>query len=396
MGKMIVVWGTPNCGKTTLALKLAQTIYALNKGKKSVIAIFTDPVTPTLPVLFPNYSDGELFSLGTVLSKAEITPGDVFSNMVGIKGKLNFGVLGYRIRENKYSFPEYGEKKAGEFYDVIRDLADYIVVDCSSDLKTSIISDAALKCANRMIYLFSPDIKCLSFTLSQMPIIKSAGLVKDAVRLIIRAVKAAIAGIKSLVSAIAAGGSTAAIIVIIMCIVGLVVGSVFAIFIPNESVGDYTIQKAVYDIEHEYERKRAEIAESIPNDVLIYEGEISDWKDVIAAYAVKLNLSTDDPQEVATFDEKKAEQLKNIFFDMNELTTKTETQTYTVTVTKMDNDGNEIEVEEERTITFLTMISTPKTAFEMAKIYGFSEKQTAALVELLQQNNEILWEGILK
>lgn len=179
MGKMIAVWGTPNCGKTTLALKLAQTIYALNKGKKSVIAIFTDSVTPTLPVLFPNYSDGELFSLGTVLSKAEITPGDVFSNMVGIKGKLNFGVLGYRIRENKYSFPEYGEKKAGEFYDVICDLADYIVVDCSSDLKTSIISDAALKSADGMIYLFSPDIKCLSFTLSQMPIIRSTGYISS-------------------------------------------------------------------------------------------------------------------------------------------------------------------------------------------------------------------------
>jgi len=99
---------------------------------------------------------------------------------------------------------------------------------------------------------------------------------------------------------------------------------------------------------------------------------------------------------VATFDEKKVEQLKTIFFDMNELTTKTETQTYTVTVTKMDNDGNEIEVEEERTITFLTMISTPKNAYEMAEVYGFSEKQAAALVELLQQDNEILWEGILK
>ena len=57
-----------------------------------------------------------------------------------------------------------------------------------------------------------------------------------------------------------------------------------------------------------------------------------------------------------TLSENKAEKLKEIFFDMNELTTKTETQTYTVTVTKMDNDGNEIEVEEERTITYLTMI----------------------------------------
>ena len=73
-----------------------------------------------------------------------------------------------------------------------------------------------------------------------------------------------------------------------------------------------------------------------------------------------------------TLSENKAEKLKEIFFDMNELTTKTEIQSYTIKETKTDDDGNKIEVEEERTITFLTIISTPKTAFEIAKIYGFS------------------------
>ena len=31
MGKMIAVCGSPNCGKTTAALKLAQAIYGLKK-----------------------------------------------------------------------------------------------------------------------------------------------------------------------------------------------------------------------------------------------------------------------------------------------------------------------------------------------------------------------------
>ncbi|MBR0232458.1 MAG: hypothetical protein IJQ47_00220 [Synergistaceae bacterium] len=225
---------------------------------------------------------------------------------------------------------------------------------------------------------------------------KTTQLVKAAVKATIQAVKAAIAGIKSLVAAIAAGGSTAVVVIVMICTVGFVAGSVFAIFLPNDNNSEYTIQKAMYDIEHEYNRRKSELAESISHDVLIYEGEMSEWKDVISVYAVKLNLSTDDPQEIATSDEKKAEQLKEIFFDMNELTTKTEIQSYTVTVTKTDDDGNEIEVEETRYITYLTVISVPKTAYEAANIYGFSEKQMKALDELLNQDNEILWDGLLK
>lgn len=225
---------------------------------------------------------------------------------------------------------------------------------------------------------------------------RTAKVVKAAVKATIQVVKAAITGIKSLVAAIAAGGSTAVVVILIICMVGLVAGSVFAIFLPSDNSSEYTIQNAMYDIEHEYDRRKSELAESIPHDVLIYEGKMSEWKDVIAVYAVKLNLSTDDPQDVATFDEKKAEKLKEIFFDMNELTTKTEIQSYTIKETKTDDDGNKIEVEEERTITYLTIISKPKIAYEVANIYGFTEKQMTALVELLQQNNEILWEGILK
>ena len=171
--------------------------------------------------------------------------------------------------------------------------------------------------------------------------------------------------------------------------VGLVAGSVFAIFLPSDNSSEYTIQNAMYDIEHEYDRRKSELAESIPHDALIYEGEMSEWKDVIAIYAVKLNLSDDAPQEIVTFDEKKAEYLKEIFFDMNELTTKTEIQSYTIKETKTDDDGNKIEVEEERTITYLTIISTPKNAYEMAEIYGFSEKQISTLDELLEWDDNL-------
>ena len=50
-----------------------------------------------------------------------------------------------------------------------------------------------------------------------------------------------------------------------------------------------------------------ELAAMVYYDVLSYEGSLSGWEEVIAVYAVKLNLDSDTPQEVATFDESKGE-----------------------------------------------------------------------------------------
>ena len=86
MGKLIAVWGSPGSGKTTFSVKLAEALYNRSRGKSAVIVVFTDIVTPTIPVIFPNFRSEDVFSVGTILSKPDFFADDVVSNMV-IKGE---------------------------------------------------------------------------------------------------------------------------------------------------------------------------------------------------------------------------------------------------------------------------------------------------------------------
>lgn len=115
---------------------------------------------------------------------------------------------------------------------------------------------------------------------------------------------------------------------------------------------------------------------------------------MIAVYAVKLNLG-DEPQEVATFDEEKAAELKAIFWDMNSISLRTESRTTTVTRYEPDADGNLVEVQEDVTMIILTVVTDSISAEEIADEYGFSAKQNTMLDELLSEENAELWAGIL-
>ena len=42
MGKLIAVWGSPDSGKTTFSVKLAEALYNRSRGKSAVIVVFTD------------------------------------------------------------------------------------------------------------------------------------------------------------------------------------------------------------------------------------------------------------------------------------------------------------------------------------------------------------------
>ena len=50
------------------------------------------------------------------------------------------------------------------------------------------------------------------------------------------------------------------------------------------------------------------------------------WKEVLAVYAVKTNTDQDNPQEVATMDDGKKQLLKDIFWEMNVISSRTESK----------------------------------------------------------------------
>lgn len=179
MGKLIAVWGTPESGKSTLSMKLAEAIYSRSRGKSSVIVVFTDIVTPTLPVVFPNLRSEDIFSVGSVLSKPDFFADDVVSNIVMTKRRMNLGYMGYKDGENRHSYPEYTEMKAKHFYDVLVGIADYVIVDCMAMPDFSLLTRVALKNADQTVRLSTPDLKCISFRMSQMKIFASHGYLKD-------------------------------------------------------------------------------------------------------------------------------------------------------------------------------------------------------------------------
>ncbi len=181
MSKLIAVWGTPQSGKTTFTVKLANALNLGGKGKSihSAIAVFPDITTPVVPTVFPNKKDEELYSLGSVLQKPDLTRNLVVSNTIFVKDRSNLGFLGYTAKENRYSYAEYTREKAGTFLGCVMSIAEYVVVDCSSDPEDNILTDTVLRKADIVIRLLSPDLKGISNYLSQTPIFIRMGYMKE-------------------------------------------------------------------------------------------------------------------------------------------------------------------------------------------------------------------------
>ena len=224
----------------------------------------------------------------------------------------------------------------------------------------------------------------------------AAATAKAAAKGISATIKAIIASVKALVAAIAAGGWVAILAIVIICLIGLIVGSCFGIFFSGEDSGTgQTMPAVVREINQEYEGKLDEIKNGTAHDALEMSGSRAVWPEVLAIYAVKTTTDPDNPQEVATMDDSKKELLKEIFWAMNEISHRSETATTTQTVETDDGAGNIVEEEVEVTTTTLYITVTHKTADEMADAYNFTTDQRAQLAELLAEENRSMWSSAL-
>ena len=171
-GKIIAVWGSPNSGKTTFATKLARAIHASYQA--NVIVLYCDLETPTLPVLFPNEKSENLGSVGKVLTKTEVEKVDILANAMTFKQFDGLCFLGYKDGENKFTYPKFGRAKAEDLLNALCEIASYVIVDCTSNLENSILSATAIEKAEQILRLTSPDLKAISFYLSQLPVYADA------------------------------------------------------------------------------------------------------------------------------------------------------------------------------------------------------------------------------
>ena len=220
--------------------------------------------------------------------------------------------------------------------------------------------------------------------------------VKAAVKATAAAVKAIIAGTKALIAAIAAGGWIAVVVILVICLIGMLIGSVFGIFFAGEDSGSgMTMQTVVQEINTEYDSRLDEVKNENAYDVLEMSGSRAVWKEVLAVYSVKTTTDPDNPQEVATMDDNKKQLLTDIFWEMNEISSRTESKTETVITETDDGHGNIVQTETTQTRTYLYITVSHKTAEEMADQYGFDDEQRQMLSELLADENNSLWSQVL-
>ena len=224
----------------------------------------------------------------------------------------------------------------------------------------------------------------------------TAAGIKAAVKATAAAVKAIIAGTKALVAAIAAGGWIAVVVIIVVCLIGLIVGSCFGIFFSDEDSGTgQTMRQAVQEINADYQSQIDAIRANLTYDELEMSGSRAVWPEVLAVYAVKTTTDPDDPQEVATVDDAKKAILKDIFGQMNELSSRTESKTEEVITETDDGHGNIVETTTTVTRTYLYITVSHKTAEEMADYFNFTADQRQQLSELLAEENRRLWSAVL-
>ena len=224
----------------------------------------------------------------------------------------------------------------------------------------------------------------------------AAQTAQSAVKVLASAAKAAISGTKAVIAAIAAGGWAAVAIILVLCVIGLIAGSCFGIFFSGEDSGTgQTMRQVVQEINADYQLQIDATRVSSTYDELEMSGSRAVWPEVLAVYAVKTTTDPNDPQEVATVDDAKKAILKDIFWQMNEISSRTERKTEAVITETDDGHGNIVETTTTVTRTYLYITGSHRTAEEMADHFNFNADQRQQLSELLAEGNRSIWSAVL-
>lgn len=197
-----------------------------------------------------------------------------------------------------------------------------------------------------------------------------------------RALRAILSAARSLAAAMMAGGSTVLSMVLVICLIGLLIASPFGIFFSGEDSGTgYTMPEAVTMLNTEFTDRIEQIKVENPHDELDMDNAgsaamVANWRDVLAVYAVRTTTDTSSPDEVATLTEEKLDILRQIFWDMNEISYWLETIS-----------GGE---DEEDTVILHIRVAV-KDHLQMAEAYHFTTEQKKLLEELMQPEYEELF-----
>lgn len=163
--KVLAVMGSPGCGKTTTATKLALT---LATAKKNVIIVFCDPFTPVIPAVLPADTIHNT-SLGSLLTAPSLSQADILNACVPTESNEYISLLGYQSGESLMNYPKIIKDKVVDFFVMLRYLADYIIIDCSSVFEADPTSIIGIEVADKVLKIGSANLKGISYYQTHNP-----------------------------------------------------------------------------------------------------------------------------------------------------------------------------------------------------------------------------------
>ena len=201
---------------------------------------------------------------------------------------------------------------------------------------------------------------------------------KAAVKITVKVAQMVAAATKAVISALAALGGWAVLLValIVVIVVAAIAASPFGIFISDEAADNDSIpiSAIVAECNMELSNKLDDIENTAVADRSEIIGEQANWDLVLAVFATKVaGVEDDTVEDVVVITEDKKQKLKDVFWDMHEITYRTETVA--------NGDTNE-------KVVYITI--TAKTKEEMIEKYHFTRKQQEALNTLLEQDEVLI------
>lgn len=169
---VLAVWGSTSSGKTTVASKIA---YYLASKRQNVILLLCDSTTPMIPCIIPPSELEVEKSLGSILAVPNVSENIVKYNMITLKKNPYLTMIGMLKDENEYTYAPYTKNQAEQLINVLKTIAPYVIIDCSSYIANDILSAVALKEADDVLRLATCDLKSISYMSSQLPLIQNSG-----------------------------------------------------------------------------------------------------------------------------------------------------------------------------------------------------------------------------
>lgn len=166
--QVLAVWGSPSSGKTIMSVKIARYIAS---QKKNVILLLADMSAPPLPFICPPSDLEAELSLGNILGAAHVTENLVKQNAVLHRKNEYLTMFGMLKGENAFTYPTYTETQAKELLAELRKMADYIIIDCTSNITSDVLSAVSLIESDAVLRLVSCDLKSISYLSSQLPLL---------------------------------------------------------------------------------------------------------------------------------------------------------------------------------------------------------------------------------